>query len=63
MTFTDFVNQYRISQAKTYLLNGKNISEATYSVGFSSISHFSQLFKKIVGENPSDFKKRYLDWD
>ncbi len=63
MTFTDFVNQYRISQAKTYLLNGKNISETTYSVGFSSISHFSQLFKKIVGENPSDFKKRYLDWD
>ncbi len=60
MTFTDFVNQYRISQAKTYLLNGKNISETTYSVGFSSISHFSQLFKKIVGDNPSDFKKRYL---
>lgn len=60
MTFTDFVNQYRISQAKTYLLNGRNISETAYSVGFSSISHFSRLFKKIVRDNPSDFKKRFL---
>lgn len=60
MTFTDFVNQYRINQAKTYLLNGKNISETTFAVGFSSISHFSQLFKKIVGINPRDFKNNYL---
>lgn len=60
MTFTDFVNQYRISQAKTHLLNGKNVTETAYAVGFSSISHFSQLFKAIAGDNPSGFKKRYL---
>jgi AraC-like DNA-binding protein len=60
MTFTDFVNQYRISQAKTYLLNGKNITETAYAVGFSSISHFSQLFKEITGENPSEFRKRFM---
>ncbi|MCE2995040.1 MAG: helix-turn-helix domain-containing protein [Cyclobacteriaceae bacterium] len=61
MTFTDFVNQYRISQAKTYLLNGMNISETTYAVGFSSLSHFSQLFKKMVGDNPSEFKRKLLE--
>ncbi len=60
MTFTDFVNQYRVSQAKTHLLNGKNISETAYAVGFSSISHFSRLFKENTGENPSGFRKRYL---
>jgi len=60
MTFTDFVNQYRINQAKNYLLQDKSISETCYEVGFDSVSYFNKLFKKIVGENPSAFKKHYL---
>jgi AraC-like DNA-binding protein len=63
MTFTDFVNQYRINQAKTHLLKDKNISQAAYAVGFETISHFNKVFKKTTGENPSHFKKRYLDRD
>lgn len=59
MTFTDFVNQYRITQAKTRLLHGESISGAAYAVGFDSLSYFSKLFKKIAGENPSAFRKRY----
>jgi len=60
MTFTDFVNQYRINQAKNYLLQDKTISETCFAVGFESLSYFNKLFKKIEGENPSEFKKRYL---
>ena len=60
MTFTDFVNQYRITQAKTLLLQDKNISETCYEVGFESLSYFNKLFKRIAGKNPSEFKKRYL---
>ncbi len=59
ITFTDFVNQYRITQAKTLLLQEKSISEVCYEVGFDSLSYFNKLFKKITGENPSVFKKRY----
>ena len=59
MTFTDFVNQYRITQAKTLLLQDKTISETCYEVGFESLSYFNKLFKRITGENPSVFKKRY----
>ena len=59
MTFTDFVNQYRITQAKTLLLRDISISEACYEVGFESLSYFNKLFKKITGENPSVFKKRH----
>jgi AraC-like DNA-binding protein len=59
MTFTDFVNQYRITQAKTLLLKDISVSEACYEVGFESLSYFNKLFKKITGENPSVFKKRY----
>ena len=60
MTFTDFVNQYRITQAKTLLLQDKTVTEVCYEVGFDSLSYFNKLFKKITGENPSFFKKRYL---
>ena len=59
MTFTDFVNQYRITQAKTLLLKDMTVSEACYDVGFDSLSYFTKLFKKITGENPSAFKKKY----
>ncbi|WP_159471820.1 AraC family transcriptional regulator [Dyadobacter sp. 3J3] len=60
MTFTDFVNQYRINQAKNYLLQDKTVSETCFVVGFESLSYFNKLFKKVEGENPSEFKKRYL---
>lgn len=59
MTFTNFVNQYRITQAKTLLLQDNTISEACYEVGFQSLSYFNKLFKKITGENPSNFKRRH----
>lgn len=58
MTFTDFVNQYRVTQAKTLLLKDISVSEACYEVGFESLSHFTKLFNKITGENPSVFKKQ-----
>ncbi|TKK69386.1 helix-turn-helix transcriptional regulator [Ilyomonas limi] len=59
MTFTDFVNQYRITQAKTLLLQDKTVSEVCYEVGFDSLSYFNKLFRKITGENPSQFKKKH----
>ncbi len=60
MTFTEFVNQYRINLAKTMLLQDKNISEAGYAVGFESIPHFTRIFKKNTNQTPSSFKKEYL---
>lgn len=60
MTFTDFVNQFRINQAKNLLLQDRSVSEACFSVGFESLSYFNKLFRKVVGENPSEFKKRHL---
>jgi AraC-like DNA-binding protein len=58
MTFTDFVNQYRVAQAKTLLLKGTSVSEVCYEVGFESLSYFNKLFKKLTGENPSAFKRK-----
>ncbi|MDO3626493.1 AraC family transcriptional regulator [Mucilaginibacter sp. BT774] len=60
MTFTDFVNQYRIDMAKNQLMQDKNITETCYAVGFESLSYFNKLFNRIVGQNPSDFKKSWI---
>jgi AraC-like DNA-binding protein len=60
MTFTDFVNQYRIDMAKNLLMQDKNITETCYAVGFESLSYFNKLFNKITGENPSEFKRNWI---
>ncbi|RDY59650.1 helix-turn-helix domain-containing protein [Flagellimonas nanhaiensis] len=57
-TFTHFLNQYRITQAKRLLLSGKNISETCYECGFESLSYFNRTFKRISGENPSAYKNK-----
>lgn len=58
LTYTDFVNQYRINHAKKLLMQDANVTEACYEVGFESLSYFNKIFKKITGENPSAFRKR-----
>lgn len=59
MTFTEFVNQYRIDVSKNLLMHDKNVTETCYAVGFESLSYFNKIFKKLVGQNPSDFKKNW----
>ncbi|MBE7177103.1 MAG: helix-turn-helix domain-containing protein [Mucilaginibacter polytrichastri] len=59
LTFTEFVNQYRINQAKTLLLHDQPIAETAYAVGFENVPHFNKVFRKMTGENPSAFRKRY----
>ncbi|WDF78887.1 AraC family transcriptional regulator [Mucilaginibacter sp. KACC 22773] len=60
ITFTDFVNQYRIDVAKNLLMQDKNVTEVCYAVGFESLSYFNKLFNKMVGQNPLDFKKSWV---
>lgn len=59
MTFTDFVNQYRIERAKNLLMQEKNVTETCYAVGFESLSYFNKIFNKVVGLNPSSFKRNW----
>jgi AraC-like DNA-binding protein len=60
LTLTDFVNQYRVNEAKKILLLGRNVTEACYNSGFENLSHFNKTFKKLTRENPSQFRKRHL---
>lgn len=59
LTFTQFVNQYRINQAQKLLLSNHTVTEASVACGFESLSYFNKIFRRITGENPIQFKKRY----
>ena len=58
LTYTDFVNQYRVRYAQKLLLQGKNVSESCVESGFENLSYFTRLFKRRVGISPSTFKKQ-----
>lgn len=60
MTFTDFVNNYRINQAQIFLLKDESVTEVCFHVGFESLSYFNKLFKHHTGKTPSEFKKKHL---
>lgn len=59
--FFDFVNEYRIEDAKSILKNpAKNeftVLEILYEVGFNSKSSFNTAFKKHTGLTPTQFRK------
>ena len=63
-SFNDFVNGYRIEEAKGKLKDpierDKTILEIAYDVGFYSKSVFNTAFKKFTGETPSQFKRENL---
>jgi AraC-like DNA-binding protein len=60
LTYTDFVNQYRIQYAKKLLIQDKNVTEACFESGYESLSYFNRIFKKWTGETPSGFRKQRL---
>jgi AraC-like DNA-binding protein len=56
--FWDFVNRYRIEEAKKLLRDNPdaNIISVCFQVGFNTKSTFNSAFKKITGMTPREFK-------
>jgi len=63
--FYDFVNNYRVEEAKKRLLDPAyqylTILAIAYEVGFSSKSVFNAAFKKHANMTPSQFKKKVTE--
>ncbi|MFA9379498.1 MAG: response regulator [Acetanaerobacterium sp.] len=56
--FANQLNQIRIDRACDYFAIGNiRTYEAAYKVGFKDEKYFSSVFKKLKGENPSEYKK------
>jgi AraC-like DNA-binding protein len=62
--FYDFVNGYRVEEAKRALLDPANdhltILTVALESGFSSKSAFNAAFKKFTDTTPSDFRKQHI---
>jgi AraC-like DNA-binding protein len=53
MTVFEYLRNERLNRARQMLDRGLNVTETAYAVGYESISHFSQAFKKQFGAFPS----------
>jgi AraC-like DNA-binding protein/ligand-binding sensor protein len=57
VNFTEYVSRIRIEKARNLLLNPNlRISEIAYEVGFQSLTHFNRVFKKVLGQSPTEFR-------
>lgn len=56
ISFSNFVNSFRIDQAKELLLQKEaSVTSVAYKVGFNSKANFNLAFKTSVGMSPSDY--------
>ena len=59
MTFTQYLSMVRIAKTKKLLANPQaRISEVAYEAGFSSLTHFNRMFRRIAGQSPTDFRRQ-----
>jgi len=57
LTFSDFVNEYRVSQARRLLHTDKPIASISTDVGYTNLSHFNKTFKAITGQTPTTYRR------
>jgi len=63
-SFFQFVNRYRVAEAKILLLSPKhrhlNVLGIAYEAGFNSKTTFNTTFKKFTGQSPTQFQRNAL---
>lgn len=64
VSFFDFLNEYRIGEAKRILSDQSDrpqpILSVAFEVGFNSNSAFYSAFKRLCGKTPAQFRKEQL---
>lgn len=61
INFTDYLSRVRIEKSKNLLLNPNlRVSEIAFEVGFQSLTHFNRVFKKILGQSPTEYREQLL---
>jgi AraC-like DNA-binding protein len=65
MNFYDFINRYRVEEAKQKLTSSNfdhlSVLGIAFDCGFKSKSSFNRYFKKYTGVSPSTFKKKQIE--
>ena len=60
LTFTDFVNEYRVNQARRMLHSARTVADVSFAVGFNNLSHFNKTFRVLTGQTPSAYRKAII---
>lgn len=56
--FIDYLNKARIEYACQYMQDGgMKVYEIAYKVGFRDEKYFSRVFKKVMGQSPSEYQR------
>ena len=59
MEFAEFVNRARVERSKSLLLNPHyTATEIALELGFKSLTQFREVFKRLLGESPTEYRKR-----
>jgi AraC-like DNA-binding protein len=59
LSFGDYIRKQRIDKAVELMQNKSySLTDIAYLTGFSDQSHFTRIFKKNTGQNPSDYRKK-----
>jgi len=61
-TVTEYVRHIRLEAARDLMRNADlNVSQVVYSIGFTSRSYFSKIFKEKYGVTPNEYRKNALN--
>ena len=56
-TYISFLNEIRINNACKLLAEDKAIADVCYETGFSNLSNFNRIFKRVKNMSPKDYRK------
>lgn len=61
-TVTEYIRHVRLQAARDLMSSADlNVSQVVYSIGFTSRSYFSKIFKEKYGVTPNEYRKNVLN--
>lgn len=58
--FAEYLRKFRLQKAHDYILQGRQITEVAYDVGFASPSYFASCFKAEFGLAPREYVEQKM---
>src|SRR5260221_5465569 len=62
LSVIEYLNRLRIQRAKDCLLQSSDdVTSVAMQVGFNDSAYFSRVFRKLVGQSPTEYRKQTID--
>jgi AraC-like DNA-binding protein len=60
INYNQYRSRMRLEDAKQLLMNPNlRVGEIAYNVGFQSLTHFNRVFKKFIGQSPTEYRAEH----